>query len=258
VRAGTTLALPAGPGPDLADLDVDFGRYVVQFLIGEGAMARVYRAWDPLADRGVAIKVLKRETVDGRDSRGRRRFLREAEAAGMLSHPHIVTIFDVTPDYIVMELLEGISLEERMRSRPEIPLGEALGLLHPLCDALDYAHGRGVIHRDLKPANVVVLASGPPKLTDFGVAHLTSRAMTASGELLGSPAYMPPEQIDGLPISPASDVFSLASVFYEMVTGARAFPGLSVPETAHAVLFRTPALPSTLRPALPAHFDAVL
>jgi TonB family protein len=243
--------------PSSDPVNLGFGRYVVRSLVGEGSMARVYRAYDPRAEREVALKVLRTEMSWRSGPSGRVRFLREAEAAGRLSHPHIVTIYDVDEDYIVMEFLDGVCLEQLLGHRAALPVAEAMDILHPLAAALDYAHARGIVHRDVKPANVVVLPDGRPKLTDFGVAHLQSAAITSPGEFLGSPSYMSPEQVDGHAVSPRSDVFSLAAVAYEMLTGLRAFGAHNIPATLHAVLHTMPAPLAELRPDLPAHFDEV-
>ena len=250
----TTFATPAV----FADEGSELGRYVIRALVGEGAAARVYRAYDPLAERDVALKVLRTGTFGGAGGRSRLvRFQREAEAAGRLSHPNIVTIYDVTPDYIVMEYLDGITLESFLATRAPLSLPEASSILQPLAAALDYAHARGIVHRDIKPGNIIILGDGRPKITDFGVAHLESTSITAPGEFLGSPSYMSPEQVDGQSVSRRSDVFSLAAVAYEMLTGQRAFGGASIPAALHAVLHATPDPPTRLRPELPAHFDAV-
>ena len=244
------IASPLGAG-------LEYGRYVVRSLVGEGSMAQVYRAYDPLAERDVALKVLRVDMGWRHGKSGRVRFQREAEAAGRLSHPNIVTIYDVTAEYIVMEYLDGVTLEQILHERPPLPLDEALAILQPLAAALDYSHTRGIVHRDVKPGNIIVLADGRPKLTDFGVAHLESTTITAPGEFLGSPSYMSPEQVDGLVISPRSDVFSLAAVSYEMLTGQRAFGGPNIPAALHAILHRMPPPLTRAVPGLPAHYDAV-
>jgi eukaryotic-like serine/threonine-protein kinase len=243
--------------PFVDDGGLEFGRYVVKSMVGEGSMAQVYRAYDPLAERDVALKVLRADAGWRQGKDGRVRFFREAEAAGRLSHPHIVTIYDVTEDYIVMEYLDGVTLEYLLSWRAPLPLDDAMAILHPLAAALDFAHERGIVHRDVKPGNILILTDGRPKLTDFGVAHLESTTITAPGEFLGSPSYMSPEQVDGKAVSARSDVFSLAAVAYEMFTGTRAFGGMSVPAALNAVLNVMPAPPCTSRPELPPHIDAV-
>ncbi|HEV7499432.1 MAG TPA: serine/threonine-protein kinase, partial [Vicinamibacteria bacterium] len=214
-----------------------FGRYEVQREIGEGAMGRVYRCLDPLMKRVVAAKTVKKEFLT-RDTREEylRRFRREAQAAGRLAHPNIVSVFDVGDDYFVMEYLEGSTLQVILRDRGQLPADEALRILEPLAEALDYAHRSGIIHRDIKPGNVFVLADGRPKLMDFGVAHLESSAMTAQGHFFGSPSYMAPEQVSGGQVMATADLFSFAVVAYEMITGHRPFEGASITAIMYRVV----------------------
>ena len=175
-----------------------FGRYVVEREIGDGAMGRVYRCSDPLMKRLVAVKTVKQEYLTRETAEDYlRRFRREAQAAGRLSHPNIVSIYDVGETYFVMEYLEGITLQAVIAARGKLPLDEALALLTPLADALDYAHRSSIVHRDIKPANIMVLENGRPKLMDFGVARLESSVATQSGHFFGSPSYMAPEQVAG-------------------------------------------------------------
>jgi serine/threonine-protein kinase len=245
----STQALPA---PE------KFGRYEVQGVVGEGSMGRVYRAFDPLAQRVVAIKTLKSEYLTSDTGpEYLKRFRREAQAAGALSHPHIVTIFDVGEDFFVMELLEGTTLQGVLRERGRLELAEALKILAPVADALDYAHSRGTIHRDIKPGNIAVLADGRPKIMDFGVAHLTSTVMTAAGQFLGSPSYMAPEQIMKSEASPQTDLFSLAVVSYEMLTGRKPFEGESITTIIYKVVNELPPPPRKWNVELPPRFDDI-
>ena len=235
-----------------------FGRYEVQREIGEGAMGRVYRCFDPMMKRIVAVKTVKKEFLT-RETREEylRRFRREAQAAGQLSHPNIVSVFDVGEDYFVMEYLEGSSLQVILRDRGQIPADEAVGILTPLADALDYAHRSGVVHRDIKPGNVFVLADGRPKLMDFGVAHLESSAMTAQGHFFGSPSYMAPEQVSGGQVAAAADLFSLGVVAYEMMTGHRPFEGASITAIMYRVVNEDPPAPRQWDFDLPAVYDDI-
>ena len=236
-----------------------FGRYDVIGLIGEGAMGRVYRAFDPLANRPVAIKTIKREhlsqeTVD----KYVRRFRREAQAAGILSHPHIVGIFDVGEDYFVMELLTGKTLHEVMAEEGRLEPAEVLRLLAPIADALDHAHRNGIIHRDIKPANIMILPDGRPKLMDFGVARLEDSASTGTGQIIGSPYYMAPEQMIGdSPVTARADTYSLAVVVYEALTGQRPFQGDSVPAIVYRVVNENPPPPRKWNVDLPPAYDRV-
>ena len=235
-----------------------FGRYEVQREIGEGAMGRVYRCFDPMMKRIVAVKTVKKEFLT-RDTREEylRRFRREAQAAGKLSHPNIVSVFDVGEDYFVMEYLEGSSLQVILRDRGQIPADEAVAILSPLADALDYAHRSGVVHRDIKPGNVFVLADGRPKLMDFGVAHLESSAMTAQGHFFGSPSYMAPEQVSGGQVAAAADLFSLGVVAYEMMTGHRPFEGASITAIMYRVVNEDAPAPRQWDFDLPAVYDDI-
>jgi TonB family protein len=235
-----------------------FGRYQVEALIGEGSMGRVYRARDPLSKRAVAIKTVKREYVSQESGEEYlQRFGREARAAGRLAHPSIVTIYDVGENYFVMELLEGRTLHEILRERGRLSLAETLAILEPVAAALDYAHARGTVHRDVKPSNVMVLPDGTPRLMDFGVAHLASSVMTAQGEFLGSPSYMAPEQISRSEATPLTDLFSLAIVAYEALTGERPFTGDTITAIVWNVVNVEARTPSSLDVELPAWIDAV-
>jgi serine/threonine-protein kinase len=235
-----------------------FGRYEVQREIGEGAMGRVYRCFDPMMKRIVAVKTVKKEFLT-RDTREEylRRFRREAQAAGRLSHPNIVSVFDVGEDYFVMEYLEGSPLQVILRDRGQIPVDEAVRILTPLADALDYAHRSGIVHRDIKPGNVFVLADGRPKLMDFGVAHLESSSMTAQGHFFGSPSYMAPEQVSGGQVAAAADLFSLGVVAYEMLTGHRPFEGASITAIMYRVVNEDAPAPRQWDFDLPPVFDDI-
>jgi serine/threonine-protein kinase len=209
------------------------GRYRIDAKLGEGAMADVYRATDPEIGRTVAIKVLKPDL--SRDEQLVRRFVREARAAGALSHANIATIYDVGQAdgvcYIAMERVEGRPLDEILLAQGRMPHERMLQLARQLADALAYAHGAGVVHRDIKPSNILISADGmTAKLVDFGVARIgeaegAALARTQAGQLVGTPRYMSPEQALGLPVDHRSDLFSLGVVFYEMITGKVAFPG---------------------------------
>jgi eukaryotic-like serine/threonine-protein kinase len=238
-----------------------FGRYEVQHEIGEGAMGRVYRAFDPLLRRSVAVKTVKPESLT-RDTAEEylRRFRREAQAAGRLSHPNIVSIYDVSEDYFVMEFVEGISLQSLLAGRAPLPLAEAMRILAPVAEAIDYVHRFGIIHRDIKPANIMIQPDGRPKLMDFGVARLPASVATGSGPSFGSPAYMAPEQIAGDPLTPLTaraDLFSFGVVAYEALTGRRPFHGESIPATVYQVVHEPAPPPRSLNEDLPPYHDEV-
>ncbi len=216
------------------------GRYRIDGRLGEGAMADVFRAFDPGIGRTVAIKVLKPEY--GRDPELGERFLREARAAGALNHPNIATVYDVGEAdgvaYIAMELIEGQPLDTLLLAQGRLPYERVLTLGQQLASALDYAHRAGVVHRDVKPSNILLSADGrTAKLLDFGVARIGDidvsgtdgrLARTQVGQMIGTPRYMSPEQALGIPVDQRSDLFSLGVVLYEMVTGKVAFPGMGL------------------------------
>jgi serine/threonine-protein kinase len=216
-------------------------------------MGRVWRGFDPELSRPVAIKTVKAEYLT-RDTRGEylHRFRREARAAGLLSHPNIVRIFDVGDDYFVMELVEGVTLSDVLKHRDRLDAPEALALLAPLAGAIDEAHRSGVIHRDIKPANIMVQADGRPKLMDFGVARLEGSVATAAGQFFGSPSYMAPEQIAGGELTSRADLFSFAVVAYEALTGRRPFQGDSITSVMYRVVHEPAPAPRSLSPGLPA------
>lgn len=226
-------------------------------------MGTVYRAYDPLIERIVAIKTIPLALPEEEKRLFEDRFLREAKSAGKLSHPNIVTIYDVgeTDDvaYIAMEYLEGSSLRELLRKHGHLPPRLAIETALQMAEALAFAHDHGIVHRDVKPPNVIILSNrGAVKLTDFGIAHLMSSNETRAGMLMGSPRYMSPEQVQGQPIDGRSDIFSLGTVLYEMLTGRPVFGG----EELHGILFRIvnePVPPvSSLLPDLPAELDTIV
>ena len=216
------------------------GRYEIEGRLGEGAMADVYRAIDPSIGRKVAIKVLKPEYA--RNPGLNIRFLREARAAGALSHPNIATIYEVGEEegiaYIAMELIEGQPLDSLLQANGRMPYERVLVLGQQLAGALGYAHRMGVVHRDVKPSNILLSHDGrTAKLVDFGVARIDEPdpdgicdqlAKTQFGQMIGTPRYMSPEQALSLPVDHRSDLFSLGIVLYEMVTGKAAFPGIGL------------------------------
>jgi serine/threonine protein kinase len=212
------------------------GRYQVVERIGRGAMGVVYRAHDAAMGRDVALKVLTADLEDDPDIRTR--FHREAQAAASLSHPNIITIFDVGEDaerfYIVMELLRGMTLREFLK-QADASLPRKLDLMSQLSAGLGSAHSASIYHRDIKPGNIFVRADGILKILDFGVARLASSSMTAAGFIVGTPDYMSPEQARGENIDGRSDIFSLGGVLYFMLTGRKPFPALELPGLFHQI-----------------------
>ena len=206
-----------------------FGRYEVVKEVGRGSMGVVYEAQDPQIGRTVALKVLRQDRVS--DENLVKRFIREARAIGRLSHTHIVTIYDVGEDqgnvYIAMEFLDGRPLDNLIKER-KFSAEEAADIGAQVAETLNYAHGKGVVHRDIKPSNIILQTDGQIKITDFGIAHIedsTATLQTQAGEIMGTPAYMSPEQVLGKQVDGRSDIFSLGVVLYELSTGKRPFGG---------------------------------
>ncbi|MGV8073059.1 MAG: PEGA domain-containing protein [Syntrophobacteraceae bacterium] len=233
-----------------------FGRYEIVRELGRGSMGVVYQAHDPQIDRLVALKVLRQDRVTSEAFV--KRFLKEAKAIGRLSHSNIVTVFDVGEDggaiYIAMEFLEGRPLDELIKGK-RFEIAEILTLGIQIADALDYAHGKGVVHRDIKPSNIVVQPKGQVKITDFGIAHMedpTATLQTQDGEILGTPAYMSPEQILGKAVDGRSDIFSLGVILYELTTGERPFgrEGKTLATMFNEIVNSEPPEPSVLNPSV--------
>jgi tRNA A-37 threonylcarbamoyl transferase component Bud32 len=243
-----------------------FGRYEIISELGRGAMGVVYKARDPKIDRFVAVKAISLSTQNSEEEREyRERFFLEAQAAGRLLHPGIVTIFDTGEDpeghiaYIVMEYIAGQSLDRMLSEESKkLPLATALLLSEELAEALDHAHGQGVVHRDMKPANVLVTPEGHAKIADFGVAKMNLAYQTIPGRVLGTPAYMSPEQLEGEPVDNRSDLFSLGAILYRMVTGYGPFQGNSTATVCFKVANRDPLRATALDPDLPPELDAVI
>jgi serine/threonine-protein kinase len=233
------------------------GRYEVRGLLGEGAMGRVFRAHDPLARREVAIKVLKPPFAS--DARAVERFRREALVAGRLSHPALVAVFELAGSYLVQELVEGESLADRLARAGALAPPEALRILEAMAGGLDHVHARGIVHRDVKPSNVMLVPGGGVKITDFGVAHLAWAPLTRTGEMIGSPAYMAPEQIAPRgEVKAASDIYALGVVAYECLTGTHPFRRASLGGLLESIVRDEPAPASAVDGRLPASADAAL
>ncbi|HKB09892.1 MAG TPA: serine/threonine-protein kinase [Vicinamibacterales bacterium] len=219
------------------------GRYELTARIGRGAMGVVYQARDEVMRRDVALKVLTADFED--DPEIRTRFLREAQAAAGLSHPNIITIFDVGEEndrfFIVMELLRGMVLKSFLKQPESTRLGRKIHLMMQLCAGLGAAHHASIYHRDIKPGNVFVRTDGLLKIVDFGVARLATSNMTASGFVVGTPDYMSPEQARGEDIDGRSDIFSAGGVFYYMLTGRKPFAATALPTLFHQIQSEDPA-----------------
>jgi serine/threonine protein kinase len=240
------------------------GRFEIVREIGRGAMGQVLLAHDPRIGRDVALKTLVPaggvSEEEARETSSR--FLREAQAAGRLLHPNIVTIFDVGEDqglsFIAMEYIDGGTLEPHARPKALLPPGRVLDLMAQAAAALDYAHDAGVVHRDIKPANLMLQKDGTLKVTDFGLAKQRSANLTLTGVLLGTPSYMSPEQIQGKELDGRSDLFSLGVVLYELLTGVRPFDADSISTIIYRVLYEDPRPAAAHNPSLPDGLHRVL
>ncbi|HEX2649433.1 MAG TPA: serine/threonine-protein kinase, partial [Burkholderiales bacterium] len=238
------------------------GKYEVRRQLGRGAMGVVFEAFDPTIERRVAIKTLRLEVFESSQLADvRARFKREAQLAGRMSHPHIVTVHDYgehegTP-YIVMEYMGGQELSAILQKGARLPLSEAVRLMTQLLGALAYAHEHKVVHRDIKPGNIFVLEDGSLKVVDFGIARMEASNLTDTGAMLGTPAYMSPEQFLAMPVDERSDIFSAGVIFYELLTGDKPFTG-SVTTIMQKVLRQEPIEPSVLNPLIAAAWDVVV
>ena len=243
------------------------GRYEVLEELGKGAMGVVYLARDPLIGRLVALKTFRAsQAMHGSELvEYRTRFMREAQSAGILSHPHIVTIHDVVDGadgsgvtFIAMEYVRGSNLKELLMRGEALPLQRVCDVVSQLAEALDYAHSKGVIHRDIKPANIIIDAQGKVKITDFGIARLETSDLTHEGQLLGTPNYMAPERILGHKVDHRTDIFSLGVVIYEMLTRQKPFQGENLTMVSHRIVYEPFTPPRQYAPGLPPGVVAVL
>ena len=232
------------------------GRYRIEALLGTGAMGEVYRAHDPAIDRLVAIKVVRPELVAG--SGGAQlleRFRREARAAGRRFHPNIVAIWDFGDDngtpFLVMELVEGQSLDQLIKSCGSLEPRRSVAIITQVLSALGFAHASGIVHRDIKPSNIMVLPGEQVKVADFGIARLEASEFTIVGDLLGTPAYMTPEQLSGGPIDHRTDLFATGVILFEMLTGVKPFRGKSITEIISFMERRGPEDIRALNPGVP-------
>ena len=241
-----------------------FGRYKILELIGKGGMGTVYKGLDPVLDRLVALKTIRLDfAVSAQEvSELKERLVREAKAAGKLSHPNIVTIYDVGEQeglqYIAMEYLSGYTLESFIKKKKELNYRIVAKILMQVCAALNYAHQKGIVHRDIKPANIMSLEDFEVKVMDFGIARLQASSLTRSNVTLGTPHYISPEQLEGKPADKRSDIFSLGVVIYELLTGEKPFKGESISSLMYNILNHTPSLPSALDERNPLVFDRIV
>jgi predicted Ser/Thr protein kinase len=244
------------------------GRYEILEELGRGAMGTVYRAKDPAMDRVVALKtIIAVALASDQGNEFRERFYREARAAGGLAHPGIVPMFDVGEHegvpFLVMEFISGRTLADAVKKGERLSLDRACEIGQRVAEALGYAHQHGVVHRDIKPANILLTSRETygierPKIADFGVAKLAEGRNTITGQILGTPAFMPPEQFTGGPIDGRADIFSLGVVLYWMATGEQAFPGESITAVSYKVVHTEPVPPRKLNPWLPVALENVI
>jgi predicted Ser/Thr protein kinase len=225
------------------------GRYEITGELGRGAMGVVYKALDPTIGRTVALKTMRLD-VHGLDAQEMvRRFQNEARAAGVLNHPNIVTIYDAGEEdgifYIAMEFIEGTTLHEVLTEQRVLATDEVLQLTRQISRGLDYAHSNGIVHRDIKPANIMITGNGTVKIMDFGIAK-SGGQVTNTGQVLGTPNYMSPEQVKGRPLDGRSDLFSLGVILYEMLTGEKPFVGQNVTTIIYKIVNETPITPRDL------------
>jgi serine/threonine protein kinase len=241
------------------------GRYKIVRELGRGAMGVVYHAIDPNIGRPVAIKTIR--LGDGRtpeeQERLRERLFREARSAGMLSHPGIVTIYDVEQQgelaYIAMEYVDGPTLDSILSREQPVKPEDMFSILSQTAAALDYAHGRGIVHRDIKPANIMITADGTTKIADFGIAKITANdQLTMTGTIVGTPHYMSPEQVQGQGVDGRSDQFSLGVIAYEMLTGEKPYTGEHLTTVVYKIVAEEPVPPHRLNASLNGVIDSAL
>jgi serine/threonine protein kinase/hemoglobin-like flavoprotein/class 3 adenylate cyclase len=233
------------------------GKYRLVDQIGRGAMGEVFRAHDSVLDRYVALKI-----IEAGDEEKRLRFRREAQSAARLAHPNIVVVHDFGEDsgrfFMAMELLDGSDLKRLIRENTFADLRSKLDVMEQICDAVAFAHATNIIHRDLKPANIFVLPSGQVKIVDFGLARIGESSVTGTGTILGTPHYMAPEQVRGRGVDARADLFSLGAVFYELLSGRRAFEGDTIHAVLYAVMQRDPDPLHLVMPSVPAAVSEVV
>jgi len=242
----------------------NIGRYRIIGELGRGAMGVVYKAQDPAIGRMIAVKSIRigELTEENERDRLRERLFREAQSAGILSHPGIVTIYDIAEEgglaYIFMELVNGPALDKMLKAEQTPDKETLLSILRQVATALDYAHKKGIVHRDIKPANIMVHEDGTAKVTDFGVAKIVSQQMTQAGTIMGTPSYMSPEQVQGGTISGRADQFSLAVIAYEMLTGEKPFTADYLPTLLFKIVREEPVAPQRLNSTLSADVEIVM
>lgn len=250
------------PKKQAAQEDFTGGRYIMMNELGRGAMGVVYKAYDRIIGRPVALKTIPLEVEQSEREALVDRLKAEARTAGILDHPNIVTVFDVGEEaglfYFTMQLVDGRTLAEIKEARELLPLDKLFTYADEICAAMAFAHKNGVIHRDLKPSNLMLTNAGSMKVMDFGIAKLGDSGLTKAGMVLGTPSYLAPEQAAGRRIDHRADIFSLGAVLYEMFTGEKAFTGESTTAIIYKVMNDDPIPPRIIEPSLPPGLDAVI
>jgi len=272
----SALIASAAPSPSAATpapVPNRVGRFHLLRELGRGAIGAVYLAHDPLIDRSVAVKTFNPRLTPAEKIQYREQFVNEARAAGRLSHPNIVTVFDACDEngvtWIAMEFLQGRELHKLLEAGHRFSHDEVSAIIRKLAEALDYAHGNGVIHRDIKPSNIFLQEGGQPKLVDFGIARAPNRLAAVPADasqpytlfhrdLLGTPNYMSPEQALGKAVDPRTDLYSLGAVMYEMLTGRKPFAGRDTDQLLQQIAYKAPPTPHELNPAIPAELSHVV
>lgn len=236
------------------------GRYSLMEKIGQGSMGVVFKAYDEMLDRLVAVKMMSAETTA--DTELRRRFYQEAGLAAKLTHPNIVEVFDLGEEdgqvTIAMELLDGTDLKTLIRQGPMPHLQKKLDWMIQLCEALAFAHQRQVIHRDIKPGNIQIRSNESAVIMDFGIARAAQSRITKTGAIIGTPEYISPEQVLAIHADHRADIFSLGIVFYELLTGRHPFRGPTLPSTIHRILNDRVVSPHSLDSSIPETMSQVV
>ena len=240
------------------------GRYDLREELGRGAMGVVFHGFDPVIGRDVAVKTLRLSEAGTGLSREELigRFQTEARAAGLLTHPNIVVVFDAGEEdglfYITMEFVEGRSLQTLIDSRQPFPVPRVLKLMEQVCSALDFAHQHNVVHRDIKPANLMLTPDDVVKITDFGTAKILQFGTAQTAHVMGTPSYMSPEQVKGKPVDGRSDIFSLGVILYELMTGEKPFPGQNITTVIYKIINEEPIPPRSLDSSIHPGLSAVI
>src|SRR5438876_2502552 len=266
-----SLSASGTPVPRIGDpqgdrKQVKLGRYEVVRELGKGAMGIVYLAKDPLIGRLVALKTIRLQNNDDDETKEfQQRFIREAQAAGILNHPSIVTVHDIGQDdtgtsFIAMEYVEGQNLKEILAQGRALTYDQIGDIIAQVADALDFAHSKGIVHRDVKPANIILLDGGRAKITDFGIAKIASSVanLTSTGQFLGTPNYMAPEQIKGAPVDGRTDIFSLGICLYECLTRRKPFGGDSLTSISSKIVHAPFPPLLEINPQIPTGYEEVV